>query len=82
MPTIPPHPRLNNVENSAYFKEVCQDNFEVLAEELAKRVATYQNGSPTTVIGPPTSGARVLNEFWPAFIPLFGVCGFAVVKTL
>jgi hypothetical protein len=40
------------------------DNFEVLAEEIAKRVATYQNGSPTTVIGPPTSGTRVLNEFW------------------
>ena len=27
-------------------------------------MATYQNGSPTTIIGPPTSGARVLNEFW------------------
>ena len=23
-----------------------------------------QNGSPTTVIGPPTSGAHVLDEFW------------------
>ena len=45
-------------------KELCQDNFEVLAEEVAKRVATYQNGSPKTIIGPPTSGARVLNEFW------------------
>jgi len=56
--------RLSDVENSAYFKEMCQDNFEVLAEEIAKRVATYQNGSPTTVIGPPTSGARVLSEFW------------------
>ena len=56
--------RLSDVENSAYFKEVCQDNFEVLAEEIAKRVATYQNGSPTTIIGPPTNGTRVLNEFW------------------
>ncbi|MCP5524730.1 MAG: hypothetical protein H7A46_24660 [Verrucomicrobiales bacterium] len=27
-------------------------------------MATYQNGSPTTIIGPPTSGDRVLNEFW------------------
>ena len=35
-----------------------------MAEEIAKRVATYQNGSPTTIIGPPTSGTRVLNEFW------------------
>ena len=56
--------RLSDVENSAYFKEVCQDNFAVLAEEIAKRVATYQNGSPTTIIGPPTSGTRVLSEFW------------------
>ena len=56
--------RLSDVENSAYFTEVCQDNFEVLAEEIAKRVATYQNGNPTTIIGPPISGTRVLNEFW------------------
>ena len=41
-----------------------QSDFTILAEEIAKRVATYQNGSPTTIIGPPTSGARVLNEFW------------------
>ena len=27
-------------------------------------LATHQNGSPTTIIGPPTSGARVLTEFW------------------
>ena len=27
-------------------------------------LAAYQNGSPTTIIGPPTSGTRVLNEFW------------------
>ena len=64
MATIPPHPRLNNVENSAYFKEVCQDNFEVLAADVAKREPTYANGAPTTSIGPPTSGARVQFEFW------------------
>jgi hypothetical protein len=40
------------------------DNFAVLAEEIAKPVATYQNGIPATIIGPPTSGDRVLNEFW------------------
>jgi len=56
--------RLSDVNNSAYFKEVCQDNFAVLAEEIAKRATTYQNGSPTTVIGPPASGTRVLAEFW------------------
>ncbi|HOB98840.1 MAG TPA: hypothetical protein PKM43_08870 [Verrucomicrobiota bacterium] len=39
-------------------------NSTILAEEIAKRVATYQNGSPTTGIGPPTSGTRALAEFW------------------
>jgi len=24
----------------------------------------WLHGSPTTIIGPPTAGARVLNEFW------------------
>ena len=27
-------------------------------------MGTCRNGTPTTIIGPPTSGARVLNEFW------------------
>jgi hypothetical protein len=64
MATIAPHPRLKDVENAANFIALTADNFEVLAAELAKREPTYQNGSPTTIIGPPTSGARVLNEFW------------------
>ena len=51
------HLRLRTHERSA-------DNFTILAEEIAKRVATYQNGSPTTIIGPPTSGTHVLAEFW------------------
>ncbi|MCZ7640425.1 MAG: hypothetical protein M5U12_32845 [Verrucomicrobia bacterium] len=63
MSTITPS-RLNGVSNAALFRELTADNFILLAEEIAKRVATYQNGSPTTIIGPPTSGARVLAEFW------------------
>jgi len=64
MATIPPHPRLNNVSNAALFGELTADNFTILAEESAKRLATYQNGVPTTIIGPPTSGAHVLSESW------------------
>lgn len=64
MATIPPHPRLNEVSNAALFRELTADNFTILAEESAKRLATYQNGSPTTIIGPPTSGTHVLDEFW------------------
>jgi hypothetical protein len=36
----------------------------VLSEELFKVTPTYQNGAPNTVIGPPTSGERVLGELW------------------
>ncbi len=38
--------------------------FPRAAEDVATRVPTYQNGSATTIIGPPTSDARVLNKFW------------------
>jgi hypothetical protein len=64
MATIPPHPRLKDVENAANFMALVQDNFEVLAAELALRQASYLNGAPTTIIGPPTSGTHVLDEFW------------------
>jgi hypothetical protein len=64
MATIAPHPRLKDVENAANFIALTADNFEVIAAELAKREPTYAYGSPTTVIGPPTAGARVLREFW------------------
>ncbi|HRZ34788.1 MAG TPA: hypothetical protein P5534_00310 [Candidatus Paceibacterota bacterium] len=63
MSTIAPS-GLKDVSKAALFRELTADNFTVLAEEIAKRVAAYQNGNPTTIIGPPTSGARVLNEFW------------------
>ena len=46
------------------FRELITADAAMLAEEIAKRVATYQNGSPTAIIGPPTSDARVLNESW------------------
>ncbi|MBK9137389.1 MAG: hypothetical protein IPM17_01255 [Verrucomicrobia bacterium] len=63
MSTITPS-HLNDVSDAATFLALVQSNFAILAEEIAKRVATYQNGSPATIIGPPTSGSRVLNEFW------------------
>ena len=40
------------------------DTFEVLSEELFKVTPTYQNRAPNTVIGPPTSGERVLRVLW------------------
>jgi len=63
MATIPPG-RLNDVTNAADHITLVVDNFEVLSEELLKVTPTYQNGVPNTVIGPPTSGERVLGELW------------------
>ncbi|HNU52887.1 MAG TPA: hypothetical protein PKJ98_18495 [Verrucomicrobiota bacterium] len=56
MSTIPSHSRLADVSNAALFREVTADNFAILAEEIGLRLASYQNGSPTTIIGPPTAG--------------------------
>ena len=63
MSTLTPS-RLKEVLNAETFRQLTADNFAILAEEIVKRVGTYQNGSPTTIIGPPTNGDRVLNEFW------------------
>ena len=63
MATIPPG-RLNDVSNAADHITLVADNFEVLSEELFKATPTYQNGAPNAVIGPPTTGERVLGELW------------------
>ena len=51
MGTIPPHPRLKDAANAATFIALVQDNFEVLAAEVAKREPTYANGTLTTILG-------------------------------
>lgn len=63
MSTLSPS-RLYDVSAAEQFTSLTQTNFTILAGEIATRTPTYQNGAPTTVIGPPTSGSRVLNEFW------------------
>jgi len=63
MSTIAPS-RLNDVSVAETFLALTQSNFTILAGEIATRTPTYQNGSPTTIIGPPTSGTRILAEFW------------------
>jgi hypothetical protein len=39
-------------------------NFEILTAEVFKQEPTYVAGVPTTTVGPPTTGAHVLNEIW------------------
>ncbi len=63
MATIAPG-RLLDVSNAADFVALTETNFEILTAEIFKQEATYVSGAPTTIIGPPTSGSRVLNELW------------------
>lgn len=63
MSTLAPS-RLNDVSAVTNFVALVADNFEILAAEIAKREPTYVSGSPTTAVGAPTTGARLLNEFF------------------
>ena len=63
MSTIAPG-RLFNVTDAASFVALSQQNWVIASEELYRRVPTYQNGSPNTLNGPPTSGAWNVGDFW------------------
>lgn len=63
MSTIAPG-RLFNVTDAASFVALSQQNWVIVSEELYRRVPTYQNGSPNTLNGPPTSGAWNVGDFW------------------
>lgn len=63
MSTIAPG-RLFNVTDAASFVALSQQNWVIASEELFRRVPTYQNGSPNTLNGPPTSGAWTVGDFW------------------
>ena len=73
MATIEPG-RLLDVTNAADFVALTETNFEILSAELFKSEATYQNGSPNTVIGPPSSGDHVLAEVWKDSLGAVWVC--------
>ena len=63
MSTISPG-RLRTVAGVSDVLSALGTNLEVLSEEIFKFKPTYQNGSVTTLIGPPTSGDRILDERW------------------
>jgi hypothetical protein len=63
MPTLTPG-RLLDVSDAADFVALTATNFEILTAEVFKREATYVNGVPTTLNGPPTTGSHVLDEVW------------------
>ncbi|MCC7375687.1 MAG: hypothetical protein IT581_13600 [Verrucomicrobiales bacterium] len=63
MSTIAPG-RLLNVTDAASFVALSQQNWVIASEELFARVPTYQNGTPNTLNGPPTSGAWSVGDFW------------------
>ena len=63
MSTIAPG-RLFNVTDAASFVALSQQNWVIASEELFRRAPTYQNGTPNTLNGPPTSGAWGGGDFW------------------
>jgi hypothetical protein len=63
MSTIAPG-RLFTVTDAASFVALSQQNWVIASEELFRRVPTYQNGSPNTLNGAPTSGAWSVGDFW------------------
>ncbi len=63
MGTIAPG-RLHDVSNAADFVALTETNFEIVTAEVFKHEPTYVNGVPTTTIGPPATGAHVLDEIW------------------
>jgi len=63
MSTIAPG-RLFNVTDAASFVALSQQNWVIASDELFRRVPTYQNGTPNTLNGPPTSGAWNVGDFW------------------
>lgn len=63
MSTIAPG-RLLNVTDAASFVALSQQNWVIASEELFRRVPTYQNGTPNTLNGPPTTGAWNGGDFW------------------
>lgn len=56
--------RLLEVQGVGDPVSILQDDLEILNEELFEIVPSYQSGSPTTVIGPPVTGAHILDERW------------------
>ena len=56
--------RLLNVNDAASLATLSQQNWVIASEELFRRVPTYENGSPNTLNGPPTSGAWNVSDFW------------------
>jgi hypothetical protein len=63
MSTIAPG-RLFNVSDTASFVALSQQNWVIASEEPFSRLATYQNGAPNTLNGPPTTGTWGVGELW------------------
>ncbi len=52
------------VTASADPETVVESNFSILTRLLYTRVPSFQNNLPTTLIGPPVTGAHELDEYW------------------
>ncbi len=55
---------LLSVLGAADPESLLEQDLGILTRQLWKREATYQNGAPNTVKGPPASGDHLQDEFW------------------
>lgn len=55
---------LNLVTGADDPQTIVEQNFAIIARQLWTRVPTYQNGVPTAVVGPPTTGNHIQDELW------------------
>lgn len=63
MSTISPGEFLS-VLGAADPETLVEQNLAIATRQIWKREPTFENGVATTIKGPPTSGDRLLNEFW------------------
>jgi hypothetical protein len=63
MSTLAPG-RFFDVTDASDFVGLTNANWTIATEEIFRRVPTYQNGSPNSLNGPPTSGDWNVGDFW------------------
>jgi hypothetical protein len=66
--------QLLTITGAADVLTLIQQNLEIITAQIYKQIATHQNGAPTDIIGPPTSGERIQHELWRDALGALWLC--------
>lgn len=69
--------RFFDVTDASDFVGLTNANWTIATKKIFRRVATYQNGVPNAVTGPPTAGEWNVGDFWRDQNGAEFVCGVA-----